>query len=208
MTKALIDNKQYEYDLCSLAPIIFGDPKQGYKVEYEFIGTGKLLSEKEIDILKMNKLYFFYKEKKKFNLYGDTIVDNELSSSYDRLLKMHNFISINDFKDLLKEYKYKHNSNKDCSKLLPSIYKEVIKTHRHSRNIRSFTLSEHVDKDAIEISVFEVRDLFLHYGEVPFKIDLGFDDLVNKGLLITFNVGSTIRFKLSNVVLKVNDENS
>lgn len=205
MPKALIENKLYEYDLCSLSPIIFGKPKQGYKVEYEFIGTGKLLSEKEIDILKMNKLYFFYKEKKKFNLYGDTIVDNELSSSYDRLLKMHNFISVNDFKDLLKEYKYKHNSNKDHSKIIPCIYRELIRTHRCTRNIRSFTLSEHVDEDAIEVSVFEVRDLFLHYGEVPFKVDLGFNDLVFKGLIITLNDGVQINFILTNIIILSDD---
>ncbi len=209
MAKALIDNKQYEYDLCSLAPIIFGDPKQGYKVEYEFIGIGKLLDEKEIDVLELNKLYFFYKEKKKFNLYQDIIVDNELNvdthTSLMKTLNFDNFVLINNFQDLLKEYKYKHNSNKDCSKSLPSIYKEVIKTHRRNRNIRSFTLSEHVDKDASEVSVFEVRDLFLHYGEVPFKIDLGFNDLLYKGLVITFNDGVQIKFILTNIIILSDD---
>ncbi len=51
------------------------------------------------------------------------------------------------------------------------------------------------------------KDLFLYYGEAPFKIDLGFDDLVDKGLVIIFNNNTQIRFRLSDVVLKADNEN-
>lgn len=206
MTKALINNELYDYDLRSERPILFGDPKQGYKVEYVFIGKGKLLNDKTVDYTN-KKVYFFYKEKKKFNLYQDIIVNNELNTStaLEHLIMTRNFVLINDFKDLLKEYKYKHVTNKDHSKIIPCIYRELIRTHRCTRNIRSFTLSEHVDEDAIEVSVFEVRDLFLHYGEVPFKVDLGFNDLVFKGLIIILNDGVQINFILTNIIILSDD---
>ena len=122
-------------------------------------------------------------------------------------MEINNFIIINNFRDLLNEYKYIHNKNNDYYKLIPNIYEEIRKIYMRSRNIKSFTLSEHVDKNAIEINISEVKNLFLYYGEVPFKIDLGFDELVGKGLVIIFNVGTQIRFRLSDVVLKADNEN-
>ena len=123
-------------------------------------------------------------------------------------MEINNFIIINNFQDLLNEYRYIHNENNDYNKLIPTIHEEIRKVLLRSRNIKSFTLSEYVDKNAIEINISEVKDLFLYYGEAPFKIDLGFDDLVGKGLVIIFNNNTQIRFRLSDVILKADNENT